>query len=99
MKYRIRVDAPRNLVTNREDIPLGVEMLWLADFPEVDDRHDADVERQQRFALLATGFSWGDWEIGDAKHQRNGRFPGSSYTTGLFSMTIRAPLSMACLKK
>lgn len=52
MKYGI--NAPRNFVTNWEDVPLRMEMLPLADFSEVDDRHDADVEGQQWFTLLVT---------------------------------------------
>ena len=50
------IDAPRNLVTNGEDIPLRMEMLPLADFSEVDNRHDADVQGQQWFTLLVTGY-------------------------------------------
>jgi hypothetical protein len=55
MKYGI--DAPCNLITNREDVPLRMEMLSLADFSEVDNRHDADVQGQQRFTLLVTGYN------------------------------------------
>ena len=36
--------APCNLITDREDVPLRMEMLSLADFSEVDDRHDANVQ-------------------------------------------------------
>lgn len=55
MKYEI--DGPRNLIADREDVSFRMEMFSLADFSEVDNRHDTDVQRQQRFTLLVTGYN------------------------------------------
>ena len=54
---RYGIDVPRNFVTNRKDVPLRMEMLSLADFPKVEDRHDTNVEGQQRLALLVTWYN------------------------------------------
>ena len=51
-----RIGAPCNLITDREDVPLRMEMLSLTNFSEIDDRHDADVQGQQRVTLLVTGY-------------------------------------------
>ena len=53
---KCRIDVPCNFITNREDVPLRMEMLSLADFSEVDDGHNANVEGQQRFTLLVTRY-------------------------------------------
>jgi len=63
MKYGI--DPPRNLVTNREDVSLRMEMLPFADFSEVDNRHDANVQGQQRFTLLVTGYDGDTVALGE----------------------------------
>jgi len=63
MKYGI--DPPRNLVTNREDVSLRMEMLPLADFSEVDNRHDANVQGQQRFTLLVTRYDGDTVALGE----------------------------------
>ena len=42
-----------------------MEMFPFANLPEVDDRHDADVQRQQRVTLLVSGYNRDTMALGE----------------------------------
>jgi hypothetical protein len=76
MRRKRREIPPCNLVANRINISLGVEMFSKANNSEPQDRHDTDVERKHRLALFVPGnhrdvVTFG-WESGGYQASRFG---------------------------